>query len=108
MSPSLALLFLLVLLVLATIWRTGVSQVVVRDSAGVRIVQNGYSGQPVPENWRLSEQPLLEIGGLEARPGHDLFRVVGALLLADGTIVVANAGSHELRFYDGTGRGTSR
>ncbi len=104
LSPSLPLLFLLVLLLLATIRRPGVSQVVVRDSAGVRIIENGYGGLPVLENWRLSEQPLLEIGGLEARPGHDLFRVVGAVRLADGTIVVANAGSHELRFYDGTGR----
>lgn len=39
----------------------------------------------------------------EGAAEYQLFEVQGAARLSDGRIVVANAGTHELRFYSGTG-----
>ncbi len=82
---------------------------VVRDSAGVTIVENREPAWPEGEGWRLSETPLIDIGALEGAPEYQLFRVVGAVRLSDGRIVLANAGTHQLRFYgaDGTYLGAS-
>ena len=70
---------------------------VVRDSAGVRIVENP-PGAPGPE-WHLSREPVVEIGDASRGQEYELFQVWSALRLSDGRIVVANGGSHELRFY---------
>jgi hypothetical protein len=75
----------------------------VRDSAGVQIVENTDYAWPEGQGWRLSEQPLLDIGALEGDPAYQLFRVGSAVRLSDGRIVVANSGTHELRFYDPSG-----
>jgi hypothetical protein len=77
---------------------------VVRDSAGVVIVENsaplhGGGGVLV-----LSSAPLVEIGVLEGEEAYQLNGVAGALRLRDGRIVVANRGTSELRFYDVGGR----
>ena len=74
-----------------------------RDSAGIEIVEN-LAPQWVPgREWRLSDAPVVRIGGLDGEPSYELFRVAGALRLSDGRLVIANAGTHELRFYDGNG-----
>ncbi|NIM51473.1 MAG: hypothetical protein GTN78_04365 [Gemmatimonadales bacterium] len=52
----------------------------------------------------VSDEPLVEIGVLDGDPNYQLFRVVGALRLSDGRLVVANSGTNELRFYDSSGR----
>ncbi len=74
-----------------------------RDSAGVRIVDNVAPVWRAGRGWRLSEQPMLAIGG---RPGagDTLGRIVGATRLSDGRIVVADGTANQLRFYDATGR----
>ncbi len=77
---------------------------VVRDSAGIMIVESsapllGESGVV-----RVSATPLLEIGVVEGEEAYQLNRVAGAVRLADGRIVVANGGSSELRYYDASGR----
>ena len=77
--------------------------VVVRDSAGVRIVESVTPQWTAETAWRLSAEPLVDIGGGDTDE-QQLFRVVGALRLADGSIVVANAGTSELRFYDDGGQ----
>jgi hypothetical protein len=46
----------------------------------------------------------LQIGIFEGDPEYQLYRTTGAARLPDGSIVVANAGTHELRFYDPAGR----
>lgn len=55
------------------------------------------------ETWALSEAPILEIGVREGEDPYQLHRVRGSLRLEDGRIVVLNAGSHELRYYDQAG-----
>jgi hypothetical protein len=82
----------------------GSSSAVMRDSAGIQIVENTAPLWAEGKGWQLSEQPALSIGELEGDPNYQLYQVYDAHRLSDGRIVVANAGSNELRFYDGKGR----
>ena len=75
----------------------------VRDSAGVTIVENG---RPLPDSrlgWRVGPEATVLIGTAGGDPAYELFRVGGTMRLADGRIVVANAGTGELRVYDSDG-----
>lgn len=55
--------------------------------------------------WRTAPTPRIRIGGTDADTGaYELEVVVGAHLLPDGGLVLANSGSSELRWYDSTGR----
>ena len=70
--------------------------------------------------WQLSSSPSAEIGGVAGKGPGSILKVVGVIRLDDGSIVVANASSAELKFYDrkgawvsnaggnGFGRGTFR
>jgi hypothetical protein len=83
----------------------GGAEPVVRDSAGVRIVENPDVA-PSPDGgmvWALTEEPVLIIGALEAAPEYQFNRARGVVRLSDGRIVVADAGSSELRWYDPSG-----
>jgi len=75
----------------------------VRDSAGVQIVENSEYAWQEGQAWRLADEPLLDIGVLDGEPEYQLFRVGSAVMLSDDRIVVANGGTHELRFYDANG-----
>ncbi|MFV1989075.1 MAG: hypothetical protein ACC682_17520, partial [Gemmatimonadota bacterium] len=50
-----------------------------------------------------SALPVVSIGELDGADEYQLFNVRGARKLSDGRIVIANAGSHELRFYSAEG-----
>jgi hypothetical protein len=76
---------------------------VVRDSAGIRIVENTTPLWQPGEEWRLSETPAIDIGTTNGDSDQQLFRVVNAFRMRDNRIVIANAGTHELRFYDAVG-----
>ncbi len=74
----------------------------VRDSAGIRIVEN--SGSPLwreGEGWEFTE--VLRIGVLEGEPEYEFGRVSGIAVLSDRRIVVADAMAHELRFFSAEG-----
>ncbi len=53
---------------------------------------------------RLSADPILTVGVVGGDPDHELFDVRGAVRLTDGRTVVANRGTHDLRYYDENGR----
>ncbi len=55
------------------------------------------------ESWRLSDDPIVVIGGADEREGYLLHQVVGATRLGDGRIVVANRSTLQLRYYDPQG-----
>jgi hypothetical protein len=76
----------------------------VRDSAGVRIVENEAPDPTRLPAWSLSAEPSLDIGRLEGTEVEALFRVVSAVRLADGRVAVANAGTSEVRYYGPDGR----
>jgi hypothetical protein len=82
----------------------GTAEPVVRDSAGIAIVENPASLADRPYERTLSAEPILDIGVIEGQPEYQLFRVSSAQLLPDGSLVIANAGTQELRLFDGTGR----
>ncbi len=75
-----------------------------RDSAGVRIVENAAPSWKAGEEWRLSAKPTLEIGLANGAAAYQFGRVTGAVRLGDGTVVVADALSRQLRFFDRSGR----
>jgi hypothetical protein len=77
---------------------------VVVDSAGVEIVTSVAPAWEVGEEWRVAEQPLLEIGMTDGPDEYLLARVSGARRLSDGSIVVANAQTADLRLFDAEGR----
>ena len=76
---------------------------VVRDSAGVRIVENPDAAPDGGTLVTLTDEPVLLIGALEAAPEYQFNRVRGVVRLSDGRIVVADGGSSELRWYDPSG-----
>lgn len=75
----------------------------VRDSAGVRIVEYRASTWEVGQEWRISREPLLEIGVDDGPEAYQFFDLKGAVRLSDGRIVAANGGSGELRYFDSEG-----
>jgi hypothetical protein len=75
----------------------------VADSAGVPVVQNPATPPPGSPAWSLSPDPELVIGVVDGPPEYTLFQPFDGVRLSDGTIVVANAGTEELRFYDASG-----
>lgn len=82
--------------------RADVSDVAVRDSSGITIVENGpLEALPV---FTPDAAPQVTIGVLEGDPNLQLHRVQGGLVLPGGRIVVLNAGSAEVRWYDAEGR----
>lgn len=75
--------------------------VVVSDSAGIRIVDNGVLDASL--DLLATPEPILEIGVVDGPSEYQLFRVSDVGRLSDGGIVVANAGSREIRIYDPDG-----
>src|SRR5687768_13815625 len=80
----------------------------VRDSAGVEIILNRSSSRKQFQAWSLSATPELRIGASEGDSLYQFYRVAAVRTLPDGRIVVANAGTRELRFYDPFGAFISR
>jgi hypothetical protein len=78
------------------------SAVVVRDSAGIEIVE---SRRPIADSlpWRVTREPLVRIGVVEGEAAYQFHDIVGAVRLSDGRIVVLDGESAELRFFDGRG-----
>ncbi|UCG87808.1 MAG: hypothetical protein JSW71_04480, partial [Gemmatimonadota bacterium] len=77
--------------------------VATRDSGGVTIVENVEPAWSEAERWRFGPEPVLDIGELEGDPEYELHRVVGAVRLPDGRIVIANSGTYQLRFFESDG-----
>ena len=67
------------------------------------IAENTEPSWTESERWQV-DSPLVHIGVVEGDPLYQLHRVIGAVRLTDGRIVVANGGTNELRFYDHMGR----
>jgi hypothetical protein len=76
---------------------------VVRDSVGVRIVEN-EGPNDVAASWEIAEAAALDIGVLDGDEAYQLFQVSGVARFGGGEIVVGNGGTRELRFYDSNGR----
>ncbi len=75
----------------------------VRDSAGIRIVENSRPPDGSRLAWTIGPEPAVSIGAVEGEEPYMLDGVIDATKLSDGRIVVANAGTSELRVFDATG-----
>ncbi len=56
----------------------------------------------------LTAEPMVHIGVIEGAGVLELHEAVSSMRLSDDRIVVANAGSSELLFFDGSGRFLSK
>ena len=80
--------------------------VVRRDSAGVEIVEartrlwEEWAGS----RWRLDPNPITDLSDTGSGVAHEFFRVRGMLRMSNGTIVVGNGGTNEVRLYSREGR----
>jgi hypothetical protein len=73
----------------------------VRDSAGVAIVEN--HGSPAPAPLAVAPTPVLELGAVDGEGAEQFGRIAGVTRLSDGTVVVLEGQSNELRFFDAGG-----
>jgi hypothetical protein len=78
---------------------------VARDSAGVRVVENGRPARDEPVI-RVGE-PELDLGGADAPPETAFRGVVSAFLMPSGALVVAHDGSTVQWFEGGAPRATA-
>lgn len=72
-----------------------------RDSLGVEIVESSAPAWRDGAGWTVSAEPALTLGVAEGDPNQLFGRVVGALRLSDGCIVVAT--DNQLRYFDSAG-----
>jgi hypothetical protein len=77
--------------------------VIVRDSAGVEIVENAGDPWSVEERWHIVPEPILRIGAIEGGEPYLFAGVRGVVILSDGRIVVANGDDNSLRWFDAEG-----
>jgi hypothetical protein len=73
------------------------------DSAGVALATSEAPAWGDGEGWRVSEEPILEIGVRDGPSDFIFSDVVGTVRLNNGRIVVADRDFANLRFYDATG-----
>ena len=78
-----------------------VPAVLVRDSAGTRIVENRGDPGRVRLAWRLSPTAAVDVGG---DVDGKLFRAMSATRLGDGRIVVGNSGSGTIEIFGPDGK----
>lgn len=74
-----------------------------RDSAGILIIENQARISEIPTA-PLRSPPVLALGVLEGDPAQQFNTIVGAYRLGDGTLVVGDQGSREIRLFDRNGR----
>lgn len=75
---------------------------VVIDSSGIEVVYTPSTGreQVSVNRWNLESRPELIIHGGQPDDNYYLTSIAGVQILSDGAIVVANAGSDELLWFD--------
>lgn len=76
----------------------------VSDSAGITVVENPAAAVRGAERWTVGPEPILDLGVVEGEPAYQFSRVTDAVVLSDGRIAIADAGSGEIRYFDGEGR----
>lgn len=77
--------------------------VTARDSAGVRILEAHIPVWTDSAAWRLDPVPVLDLHALDSTDAFTFFRIRGMRRLPEGTIAVANAGTHEIRLFSPLG-----
>lgn len=76
---------------------------VVRDSAGIVIVDNRAAAWTAASAWRITRTPELEIGQSDGPAEFQFHSIAGAIRRPDGRLVVADGGVSEIRLYESDG-----
>lgn len=76
--------------------------IVVSDSSGIALVANDLTR--LDAACTVDSTPMLSIGTEEGEDEYVLHRVFGATRLTDGTVVLVNGGSHQIRFFGPDGK----
>jgi len=86
--------------------RTDPSQIetIVRDSAGVVVVEHGPELPGDVEHWSLEPTPMSNIGNVEGGEEYHFTRIVQASALSRNHVLVADRATSDLRVFDSTGR----
>ena len=74
-----------------------------RDSAGIQIVENYRPDWDSGEEWKVGAEAILRLGVVDGDPAFQFDGVTGLARMEDGTIVVADGGFQEVRFFDSEG-----
>ena len=74
-----------------------------RDSADIRIAENPRPPDGSRLGWQIGPEPTVTIGKAEGEDPYLLHRVGTAATLSDGSIVVPDGGSNEVRVFDANG-----
>jgi hypothetical protein len=77
----------------------GGATVIVRDSAGIEIVESAAPLWDEDSAWRLSAEPVLRLGVIDGPEELTFSSVTDVLSRADGSLVVADWNARELRFF---------
>ena len=79
---------------------------VVRDSAGIEVVENRSVGLSPARAWRIDRDPMIRMGspGADADTLNELQLVMGITRLSDGRFAVGVQASNAVRFFDSSGK----
>ena len=75
---------------------------IVRDSAGVTIVENSEAQWETGAEWYVGSE-ITSIGSFDGDPKIQLFQAWDATRLSNGDVVIANSGTSELKFFSREG-----
>jgi hypothetical protein len=84
--------------------RDGGGEPLVRDSAGIRIVENPEPRWRADEGWTIDPVPALQIGAVEGEPAYQFTDPTHASRFATGEIAVVERRTKEVRIYGRDGR----
>ena len=84
--------------------RSSANRVHTRDSAGIAIVEHAGLDGVDSVAWTVEAVPSVVIGQAEGEEPYLFTQIGGALRQRDGTIVVADQRTFQIRFFDSTGK----
>jgi len=87
----------------AAVMVTGAAAQTRRDSAGVQILIYSQGTSP-PARWTIDPNPLVEFGGATGTGPTEFTGIVDLLRTEAGTLIVADKGSQQIRFFDPQGQ----
>ena len=82
---------------------SGLPLVIQRDSAGIQIVEAMRPLWGDSSLWRIDPEPLVDLTVSGSGPAHEFYRVRSMKQRADGSLMVADGNSLEVRLFSETG-----
>lgn len=99
-GPSLAALLLFVA---ACAREESGPRFMVRDSAGIAVVESTVPAWSEEEVWIVESSPLIDLAEAGEGPDYEFFSATDATRLSDGSFVVADDGDDEIRIFSPEG-----